>query len=88
MRYTCVLALTLILAAPHVSFAGAASPLSAESPGTPHREAQIELINLGPRPESRASHFSSPGMTYRVLPSGRGRAAQGPMSKSARACSC
>jgi len=72
MRYTCVLAMTLILAAPHLSFAGAASPVgSVEGPGTPHRGAQIQITNRGPRLDSRANHLSSPGVTYRVLPSGR-----------------
>src|SRR5262252_2376945 len=86
MRYkqlTYVLAMTLMLAANHKSFAGAASPMgSSDNPGTPHRGAQIQLINPGP--ESRANHLPSSGVTYRVLTSGHGpAAAQRLVSKSA-----
>ncbi len=70
MRYTCVLAMTLMLAANHTSFAGEASPVgNFDSSGTPDRDAQIQLINPGPEPESRSTGIPSSGVAYRRLPS-------------------
>ena len=85
MRSVRFLAITIMLAATHMSIASAAVPLgSFDNPGTPHRGAQFQLINPGPRSESGANHLLSSGVTYRVLPSSRGlAAAQGPVFKSA-----
>jgi hypothetical protein len=83
MRYACVLAMTLMLAASHKSFAGDASPVGRlDSPGIPYRGVQNQLINPGPKLESGPNGVALSGVTYRLLPSDR-EPAVAPESKSA-----